>query len=80
MEERINIMLMNLPSSVRGFVVQTFDDSGESFYNVCINENKSEEVRVQTMRHEFAHIVNGDFDSEEEANIIEAQRAKEFPV
>ena len=80
MEERINIMLMNLPSSVRGFVVQTFDDSGEAFYNVCINENKSEEVRVQTMRHEFGHIVNGDFDSEEEANVIEARMAKEFPV
>lgn len=78
MEERINIMLLDLPSSVKGFVVQTFDDNGEAFYNICINSNKSEEVRIQAMRHEFSHIVNGDFDSELDANVIEAQRSKEF--
>lgn len=80
MEERISITLLELPSSVRGFVVQTYDDCGEPYYNVCINSNKSEEVRYQTMRHEFAHIANKDFDSDEDANVIEARRAREFPV
>lgn len=80
MEERINIMLMELPSSVNGFVVQTFDDNGEPFYNICINSNKSEEIRIQAMRHEFAHIANGDFYSELDANVIEAQRFREYGI
>lgn len=78
MEERINIVMMDLPGSIKGFVVQTMDDNGEPFYTVCINSNLCEEVQFRTMRHEFAHIVNGDFVAETAINIIEEQRARAF--
>lgn len=70
--------MMDLPGSIKGFVVQTFDDNGEPFYTVCINQNKCQDVQITAMRHEFAHIVNGDFYSEAAASIIEIQRARSF--
>ena len=78
MEERINIVMMDLPGSIKGFVVQTLDDNGEPFYTVCINQNKCQDVQVAAMRHEFSHIVNGDFYSAAAAGIIETQRARSF--
>ena len=78
MEERINIVMMDLPGSIKGFVVQTLDDNGEPFYTVCINQNKCQEVQVTAMRHELSHIVNGDFYSAAAAGIIETRRARHF--
>ena len=78
MEERINILMLDLPASVKGFVVQTLDDNGEPFYTVCINSNLCEEVQVRTMRHEFAHIADGDFYADTNINILEEKRARAF--
>ena len=78
MEERINIVMLDLPGSIKGFVVQSIDDNGEPFYTVCINQNKCQEVQVTAMRHEFAHIINGDFYAVMPTSIIEEQRARAF--
>ena len=74
MEERVNIIYHPLPLSIRGFVTQTFDDNGESFYTICLNTAFNAEVQYRTFRHEIAHIVHNDFDSDMTIGEIEAIR------
>lgn len=78
MDERINVVMMDLPAKVKGFVVQTLDDNGEPFYTVCINSNLCEEVQFRTVRHEFAHIADGDFHADTDINVLEDRKARTF--
>lgn len=52
------IMYLNLPESVKGFVVPGLDD----FYTIVINIRHSAHVQQETIRHELAHIHNHDFE------------------
>lgn len=74
MEERVNVIYLALPLSVRGFVTQTLDDNGESFYTICLNTAFNDETQFRTFRHEIKHIANRDFDSPLSADEIERMR------
>ena len=74
MEERIKIVYLSLPLSVKGFVTQTLDDNGESFYTICLNTAFNDEVQFRTFRHEIKHIGERDFDSLLSVNEIERMR------
>ena len=55
----VPVVLMDLPSRVRGFVCLGSD------YNPCIviNARLSAEQQKKTWRHEMNHILNGDMDN-----------------
>lgn len=52
------IRLMNLPTSVRGFVYH--DDDGELY--IVLNSRLSHEQNLSTYVHELKHIRRGDLD------------------
>lgn len=52
------IRLMNLPTSVRGFVYH--DDDGELY--IVLNSRLSHEQNISTYVHELKHISRGDLD------------------
>ena len=56
----IPVVLLDLPTHVRGFVCLGSD------YNPCIviNSRLPFEMQQQTFRHEADHIINGDMDNE----------------
>ena len=53
--------LIDLPGGVRGFTME--DPDGD--FNIYINQNLSEDIIDQTVRHELQHIKDGDLDAEE---------------
>lgn len=53
------IRLMNLPTSVRGFVYH--DDDGELY--IVLNSRLSHEQNLSTYVHELKHIRRGDLDN-----------------
>ena len=53
------IRLMNLPTSVRGFVYH--DDEGELY--IVLNSRLSHEQNLSTYVHELKHIRRGDMDN-----------------
>lgn len=81
MEERVNIIYLALPLSVKGFVTQTLDDNGEPFYTICLNTAYNKEIQFMTFRHEIKHIAGRDFDSPLSVCEIERMRhAKEVSL
>ena len=74
MEERVNIIYLALPLSVKGFVTQTLDDNGEPFYTICLNTAYNKEIQFMTFRHEIKHIAGRDFDSPLSVREIERMR------
>lgn len=62
------IRYINLPCTVKGFTVQ--DEN--SFYNVYINANLSDDEQNEAVLHELSHIENDDFEKlDENLNVIE---------
>ncbi len=53
------IRLMNLPTSVRGFVYH--DDDGEIY--IVLNSRLSHEQNLSTYVHELKHVQRGDLDN-----------------
>lgn len=51
-----NVVLTDLPLSVKGFVRQEDD-----FYTVVLNSRLTHEANIQTCRHEERHIKENDF-------------------
>ena len=74
MEERVRIIYLALPLSVKGFVTLTLDDNGESFYTICLNTAFNDETQFSTFRHEIKHIAHRDFDSPLSVDRIERMR------
>lgn len=64
---------MNMPPSVKGFVIKTFDD-GEDYYTVVINPAYNWEQQVETYKHEVKHIELGDLEAYGDADDVELLR------
>lgn len=73
MEENVKVVFRPFDCDFRGAVLRKYDD-GEIYYTIVINENLSEEEQIRTFRHEIAHIVYNDFDSNIPIGEIEAIR------
>ncbi|MFV0517402.1 MAG: hypothetical protein ACK5MV_08390 [Aminipila sp.] len=56
--EYIQVQLVNMPVTVRGFTLYNSDDS----YTISINCRLSCEMQTATYDHEIEHINNRDFD------------------
>ena len=73
--EDIHVIFADLPGTVKGMVVKTFDESGgDDFYTIVINASLCREVQIATYWHEVKHIRARDFDSDLTADEIEAKR------
>lgn len=64
----INVELMDLPTTIRGFVTKSVDD-----YTIVINSKMSAEMQKQTYRHELRHIERGDLDGSGDIDRIEME-------
>lgn len=63
----IFVRLISLPSSVKGVTV--IDESDD--YNIYINSKLSPDMQQKVLEHEKRHIINGDFSSFEDIDLIE---------
>lgn len=68
--EHIQVIITDLPCSVRGFTIH----DGFENYTIFINAKLNIEMQKKTYDHEIAHIDNHDFDSMISVNELEQQR------
>lgn len=59
--ERIQVLLVDLPCTVRGLTVYYYDEDGMVYYTILINSKMSDQMHCATYDHEIAHINNHDF-------------------
>lgn len=64
------VVLIDLPTTVRGYVLRTFD----GFCTIVLNSRLNIWQNKKSFKHEIDHILNGDFDSALTADEIEARR------
>lgn len=62
----IRAYLCDMPMSIKGYTVLK-----DGFYTIVINANLCEATRRKTYKHEYDHIVNGDFEKRCSADLIE---------
>lgn len=63
----INIILADMPCTIRSYVVSNPDFS----YTIVLNSRLSHEQNLLSYSHEMAHIQNGDYDKKCDVNILE---------
>ena len=64
------VVMLDLPTTVRGYVLRSLD----GFNTVVLNSRLNIWQNRQTCRHEIDHIINGDFDAPEPADVLEEKR------
>lgn len=64
---------MNMPVSIKGFVIKCFDD-GEDYYTVVLNPAYNWEQQRDTYEHEIRHIECGDLEGFCDADMVEMLR------
>ncbi len=69
MTEKVFIRKIPLPINVRAFTLP--DETGS--YNIYINDALSYEQQKKSLKHEIAHILNGDFLKED--SVLEIEEA-----
>lgn len=67
MYDDIAIRFIDLPASIRGFVVCDADD----YKNVYVNARLSYDEQKRVIAHELAHIRNNDFYNDDDIEIVE---------
>lgn len=55
-----SVALVDMPSKIKGFVKETYDD-GENYYTIVLNASLNREQQIEAFMHELAHINNDDF-------------------
>lgn len=68
----IGTRVLDLPSTIRAFVVRSFDD--DAYYTVVLNARMNAEQQKQAYQHEIDHIYSGDFISCAPPDLIESVR------
>ena len=63
----IHSVLATLPYSIKAYVVENADMS----FTIVLNDALSHEQNRESYLHEYAHIVNGDYDKKCTVDIIE---------
>lgn len=66
------VVMLDLPTTVRGYVLRTFD----GFCTIVLNSKLNIWQNRKSFKHELDHLLNGDFDSDLTATEIEAMRRK----
>lgn len=68
--EYIQVHLLDMPVSIRGFTICNSDDS----FTIFINARLSSEMQIQAYDHEISHINNKDYNHFYDINILETLR------
>ncbi len=66
--DNINIIYMNMPCKIKGYVAY---NTADDYYTIVLNSRLSFSQNQQTFEHEMKHIKNGDFFSDANINLIE---------
>ena len=66
------VLMADLPTTVRGYVIQTFD----GFSTIVLNARLNIWQNRKSFKHEIDHIIHDDFYAEESAAVIESIRHK----
>lgn len=73
--DNARVIYCNLPPTVKGMLVKTFDyEGGEDYYTIVINSRISYEQQKEAYWHEIKHIKENDFDSDLTLSKIEYTR------
>lgn len=72
-KELIKVYVIDLPLSIHGATVYTFDN-GQEFYTILLNAQLSYEMLCRAYNHEIEHINNQDFDAIASADSLESYR------
>lgn len=67
MEEEIFTYYVNMPTTIRSFVVSNNDMS----FTIIINSKMGSNQQLMAYKHEIDHIKNGDYDRHYSADLIE---------
>lgn len=67
MDDGIFTYLMDMPTSIKSFVVANNDMS----FTIVINSKICHEQQLMAYQHEISHIKNGDFESKNSVDSIE---------
>lgn len=73
MRNDILVRYVDLPTTINGYTVQTFD----GYTTIILNARCSHAKNVETYLHELVHIDSGDFDSSAPTDLIEYLAHKE---
>lgn len=65
--DNVNVVYADMPVSVHSYVVVNADES----YTIVINSRLSHEQNLVSYNHELYHILNGDYEKECSADLIE---------
>ena len=68
----IRSMLATMPCSIKAYVVANADMS----FTIVLNDALSYEQNRKSYLHEYAHIINGDYDKKCSVDVIEIQAHK----
>lgn len=68
-EDDIVVRLLDMPTTVRGFV----SPSPDGVYNIYLNARQTFEVQRETYRHEIRHIQRHDMDSRKKITELETK-------
>lgn len=63
----VNVKLLDMPTTIRGFVKKVDDDD----YTIVLNSRLSVNTQQMTYEHEMYHIVHRDFERFECIDVIE---------
>ncbi len=72
MEETITVILYDMPTRIKEYVIANHDSS----YTIVLNAKHSFETRCQAYLHAVKHIKNGDFEKDDSSDSIEARSHK----
>lgn len=67
MDDEIFTYYMNMPTSIRSFVVS----HGNATYTIMINSRICHEQQLSAYQHELKHILNGDYNKYDSVDQIE---------
>lgn len=67
MLETVNVVLANMPLTIKEYVVSNPDTS----YTIVLNARHTDSIQLQAYHHAVQHILNGDFEKESPADLIE---------
>lgn len=72
--ERVEVKLIDLPTSIRGFTAYTEECDGEPVFTIILNARMDASTQMRAYEHEMNHINKMDFDSMVPADSIELIR------
>lgn len=67
--DNYKVVFESLPSKVKGFIMH---DAVDDYYTVVLNMNMDYFCNKETFDHEIQHILNGDFYSCRDVNLLES--------